>query len=766
MYAFRNGADAVYLGLPRYSARKAARNLTMDELSRLRTLADREGKKIYAAINTVIRNDELEDALSVLYDLSLLPVDAVILQDYGLLSLVRTHFPDLPIHASTQMAVHNAAGVTALARAGVSRVILARELTLTEISSIHASCPGVELEVFIHGALCYGVSGLCLASGMLLGRSGNRGECAQICRGRFGSGYGEGSWISANDLSLGEKTIALQEAGVVSFKIEGRMKPPEYAGSAASYYRAVLDRLPEEVRDERLRRLETVFSRTPTAAFFETPKGERLIGSGYTGHRGIPAGTVTASGNGSLRVRLTEPLSVRDGILFFTPAGPVRTAVRRLEADGKNVFDAGPGDRVQIPAEDPLPPPGSVLYKISGHDQTWPEIPSVGERPKKFRFPVAVELTGDSILLTAKLPSPSDITVPDSTPKRTEKPSCGREHRAPAEDDAPVNGTYTVRLPVRPELSRSGKPFPGLLAEALAAAGDAPGTAVLENFTNLTGLEDDRIFIPPSVLKRTCRELYAGLPPALERHRNSVVRMMLSRIEMPGAPNTVRSAVPARGTLVPSNERPVPFVTSFERLSPAHLASIGGQVYLPLAPVVFDEERYFRGLETFLDAHPKLVFALGLSNAAHLGRVPALAQRENVRFYIDYGLYCANRASYTFFVRTVPKLLFVYSWIEEREPAGAAHCGSGLGPGAAGSTDAGSIGLPPTGPPDAAFRPPLFISRICPRRHAFDEACMTCRRGTQEGDASQPLSLEQNGGIFEIATRDCVTYVFGPAGRS
>ena len=143
----------MYLGLPRYSARKAARNLTMDELSRLRTLADREGKRIYAAVNTVIRDEELEDALSVLYDLSLLPVDAVIVQDYGLLSLVRKHFPGLPIHASTQMAVHNAAGVNALARAGVSRVILARELTLEEIRAIRASCPETELEVFIHGEI-------------------------------------------------------------------------------------------------------------------------------------------------------------------------------------------------------------------------------------------------------------------------------------------------------------------------------------------------------------------------------------------------------------------------------------------------------------------------------------------------------------------------------------------------------------------------------------------------------------------------------------
>ncbi len=746
MYAFRNGADAVYLGLPRYSARKAARNLTMDELSRLRTLADREGKRIYAAVNTVIRDEELEDALSVLYDLSLLPVDAVIVQDYGLLSLVRKHFPGLPIHASTQMAVHNAAGVNALARAGVSRVILARELTLEEIRAIRASCPETELEVFIHGALCYGVSGLCLASGMLLGRSGNRGECAQICRGRFASRYGEGSWLSANDLSLEEEVLALQDAGVVSFKIEGRMKPPEYAGAAASYYRAVLDRLPDEAKRERLHGLRTVFSRTPTTAFLRTSKGERLIGSEYTGHRGIPAGTVIASGGGSIRVRLTEPLSVRDGILYFTSAGPVKAAVRQLDADGTHLFDAAAGSIVRIPADDPLPPPGAVLYKISSHDQTWPEIPSASERPKKFRFPVDVELTEDSIRLTARLPVPSGLQVPDESvepgavdiiPVHNEnpRPDGGRDASSVGQDGPAIFGTYTVRVPVRPERSRSGKSFPGLLAEALSASGDAPGTAELERFTNLTGLEENRIFIPPSVLKRICRELYAGLQPELQRHRTAIVRIMLSRAGIPVAPDAACSAVPSRDMIVPTNERPVPFVTSFEPLSPAQLASIDGTVYLPLAPVVFDQERYFRELERFLDAHPALVFALGLSNAAHLGRVPELARRGNVRFFIDYGLYCANRASYAFFSRTVPRLLFAYPWIEERDTGGASVF--------------------------EAFRPPLFISRVCPRRHAFGETCASCRRGTPEGDASQPLALEQNGKNFEIATRDCVTYIFG-----
>ena len=181
-YALASGADALYLGLSAFSARKSAKNFSLDEFARIKALAESKGKKIYAAVNTVISEEEMPAAVGLLYDLNALGVDGIIVQDFGLLSVLRKNFPHICVHASTQMGIHNSAGVRVLQRAGVSRIILARELTLPEIGRIRRECPDAELEVFIHGALCYGFSGLCLASGILLGRSGNRGDCAQLCQ--------------------------------------------------------------------------------------------------------------------------------------------------------------------------------------------------------------------------------------------------------------------------------------------------------------------------------------------------------------------------------------------------------------------------------------------------------------------------------------------------------------------------------------------------------------------------------------------------------
>ncbi|MDA3835704.1 MAG: U32 family peptidase, partial [Spirochaetales bacterium] len=183
--AFEHGADAVYAGLQQFSARNAAVNFSFDELRRVKEYAHRRGKFLYIALNTVILDEELEKVLYALHQLTLLQTDGVIVQDLGLAHIIRKYFPSLPLHSSTQLAVHNESGVRYLQSIGFSRIVLARELTLNEIIKIRKSCPNVELKVFIHGALCYSVSGMCLASGALLGRSANRGLCGQICRTWF-----------------------------------------------------------------------------------------------------------------------------------------------------------------------------------------------------------------------------------------------------------------------------------------------------------------------------------------------------------------------------------------------------------------------------------------------------------------------------------------------------------------------------------------------------------------------------------------------------
>ena len=184
--AFHYGADAVYLGLKKFSARAEAENFTLDECAEVTAYAHSltPHRRVFVTINTLIRQDELAELVETLAALADIGVDAVILQDLGVYHVLRTHFPELELHASTQLAVHNRAGAEALARLGFTRVVLARELTLEEVRDVTAT-GGVETEVFIHGALCYSYSGLCLFSSQTLGRSGNRGKCAYSCRDSF-----------------------------------------------------------------------------------------------------------------------------------------------------------------------------------------------------------------------------------------------------------------------------------------------------------------------------------------------------------------------------------------------------------------------------------------------------------------------------------------------------------------------------------------------------------------------------------------------------
>lgn len=247
--ALAAGADAVYIGGEMFGARAYADNPVRDELLEAIDYTHLHGKKIYLTVNTLLKNRELEgqlyDYLAPYYEQGL---DAVIVQDFGVLSFVRKEFPGMEIHASTQMAVTGPEGVGILKEAGVSRVVPARELSLEEISRIHRET-GMELETFIHGALCYCYSGMCLFSSMLGGRSGNRGRCAQPCRlpygvfeeGRKSGRKGETYPLSPKDMCTIELLPDILEAGVYSLKIEGRMKKPEYTAGVTRIYRKYLD---------------------------------------------------------------------------------------------------------------------------------------------------------------------------------------------------------------------------------------------------------------------------------------------------------------------------------------------------------------------------------------------------------------------------------------------------------------------------------------------------------------------------------------------
>lgn len=238
--AVENGADAVFCGLKRFSARAKARNFSLEEFALLTGYCHGHNKKIYVAINTLIKEDELAELAEILCELLRLGVDGLIIQDSGLYHLVREYFPEISLHASTQMVVHNLAGVRVIEGLGFERVVLARELSLAEIEFVSRNS-SIDIEHFIHGALCYSMSGHCLFSSYLDGRSGNRGRCVQPCRRRYHHHGKAGYYFSTRDLTSLELIPELARAGVMSFKIEGRMKSAEYVASVVSAYRTVID---------------------------------------------------------------------------------------------------------------------------------------------------------------------------------------------------------------------------------------------------------------------------------------------------------------------------------------------------------------------------------------------------------------------------------------------------------------------------------------------------------------------------------------------
>ena len=265
--AVKAGADAVYVGGPKFGARAYAVNFTQDELLKAADHAHIHGRKLYLTVNTVLKNreiTELYDYISPLYEGG---IDGVIVQDAGVIRALRGSFPDLHIHASTQMAITGKEGVLLLKDMGIRRVVPARELSLKEIKEIRKET-GIELECFIHGALCYSYSGKCLFSSIAGGRSGNRGRCAGPCRLPYNDQY----ILSAKDISTIDILPDLIEAGISSFKIEGRMKSREYVAGVTGIYRKYIDRYLTECNDDKkqkyrvdgedLRELDELYTRS------------------------------------------------------------------------------------------------------------------------------------------------------------------------------------------------------------------------------------------------------------------------------------------------------------------------------------------------------------------------------------------------------------------------------------------------------------------------------------------------------------------------
>ncbi|MCL2485427.1 MAG: U32 family peptidase [Endomicrobia bacterium] len=268
--AVEAGADAVYCGLKDFSARSKASNFTPAELNNYINYAHKKNVKVYVAFNTLIKQIELKDAVKQINFIEQANADAVIVQDLGVANIVKKYFPRLKLHASTQLAIHNSYGVLEAEKAGFKRVVLARELSLQEIKSISKNT-NTELEIFCHGALCFGVSGLCLMSSFIGGASGNRGMCSQPCRRKWTVNKKDGFYISPKDLDLSNYAKDIAKSGIISLKIEGRMKNPQYVYKTVKAYKILFsagEKNFAEVLKEVKEILNTDFARTKTSFNF------------------------------------------------------------------------------------------------------------------------------------------------------------------------------------------------------------------------------------------------------------------------------------------------------------------------------------------------------------------------------------------------------------------------------------------------------------------------------------------------------------------
>lgn len=363
--AVQNGADAVYLAGKAFGARYYAANFDKEELQAAVKYAHTRGVKIYVTVNTLIADCELEDAghyINFLYEIG---VDAIIVQDLGIVKLVQDLFPDLEMHASTQMTIHNAAGAQFLKSQGISRVVLAREVSLEDIRSIRQKT-AVELEVFIHGALCISYSGQCLMSSMIGGRSGNRGKCAQPCRMKYRLVDAQGKEIpygnfgehllSPRDLNTIAYLPEILTSGVASLKLEGRMKRPEYVATVIRVYRQAIDRYlanpaEYEVKPREMRDLAQIFNRDFTPGYFLGNQGADLMSYKRPNNRGLFLGRINkVSPDGKLvTLRLAENLAVNDGIeIWVSKGGRQGSTITKLWVHGQPVHEAEAGQEVTI----------------------------------------------------------------------------------------------------------------------------------------------------------------------------------------------------------------------------------------------------------------------------------------------------------------------------------------------------------------------------------------------------------------------------------
>ncbi|MBC8531412.1 U32 family peptidase [Gehongia tenuis] len=409
--AVQSGADAVYLGAQGFNARASASNFDEEGLPRAVDYCHARGTKVLVTVNTLILPQEMEQAMALVEQLWRAGADGLIVQDVGLAAEIRTRYPDAPLHGSTQMSVHNLEGAAQLEEWGFKRVVLGREVSLQDIRKIVQST-AMEVEVFVHGAMCVSLSGACLMSSMIGGRSGNRGRCAQPCRLPYTwleegeREMGRGYLLSPKDQCTVPFLADIVSCGVKSLKVEGRMKRPEYVAVVIETYRRALDAIGElghyEATPEDLLALKKIFHRGGfSEGYFFGVRDRELMGQDRPNHGGIRVGRVVKV-NGRQAFVEPEPgvhLVVGDGVEFRGHGGDCGMEIQRLASSKGLIQLEAPGGVLA----------GDEVYRTTDAAQ----LRAVGEKlaEDRRRVPVSMELT----LLPGRLPrmtlTAGDITL-------------------------------------------------------------------------------------------------------------------------------------------------------------------------------------------------------------------------------------------------------------------------------------------------------------------------------------------------------------------
>lgn len=711
LVAFKEGADAIYLGLKSFSARKNAQNFTFEEYSKIWQFAKENDKCVYVTINTIITDMQMPKLLKVLRHLELIGCDGVIVQDLGVAKVIRDRFSSLPLHGSTQLAVHTIEGVKQMQSFGFSRVVLSRELTVSEIKKIRIACPDVELKVFIHGALCYGFSGLCMASHILTNRSANAGSCAQICRTWFENEDDKGWYFSMRDLKVGPSVKLLQQIGIDSLKVEGRMKSPSYVAAVTRAYRLALD---GKDSTKAFEDIDIAFSRSSYGGWlmkygrnFATNTvrdTEALCSTSYPGHTGLPVARILNVQNvGKKRlafVELEHEISAHDGLMYFVdgemaPKEAVKFSVTSIQNRySSSMTRAKNREQVYlaIPSNTIPPRKGDTLYLISSHDQEQKKINV--DRLQIAKIPVEVDITINNDSLEVKTSSNCFLDASFKAPLIVEE----------------ATSKYDWKEKIASVFSRSDK-----------------SRLVSSKFhvTDNSGIENGNLFIPLSQMKRIRRAWYEILESELNLY-------LKSPIEVYKNDKTVKEILPARQALVLKDG--LPFYTRVP-VDIDDLLFVDGYYYLLLSPICFNEETEINRLNDILKKlELKNLLAntrIGINNIAQIQWIKKINLK--VKVFADVYLYLANSEAAMNILEQLPNLCGGYLFMETVDKETSAW---------------------PFEPTIVSkdFVPPLFISRSCFKHDSKGLSCNGCGKNYE-------YFLTQRDKKYKAIVRNCITYV-------